>query len=125
MKTLTTATAVLVLAAGAAGAQTLDELKNDGRFNDAARTDNVLTYGMGYHQQRYSPLNQINAKTIKRLVPVWSVSLDNNWGGEAPANPLKRRHVLDDRPPHGGDRRGERQAALAPHARLAGRHAAR
>src|SRR3954447_7265270 len=83
MKTLTTATAVLVLAAGAAGAQSLDDLKNDGRFNDAARSDNVLTYGMGYHQQRYSPLNQINAKTIKRLVPVWSVSLDNNWGEQA------------------------------------------
>ncbi|MFL5104675.1 MAG: PQQ-dependent dehydrogenase, methanol/ethanol family, partial [Xanthobacteraceae bacterium] len=30
-----------------------------------------------------SPLNQINAKTIKRLVPVWSVSLDNNWGEQA------------------------------------------
>jgi alcohol dehydrogenase (cytochrome c) len=83
MKTLATASAVLMLAAGAAGAQTLDELKNDGRSNDAATSDNVLTYGMGYHQQRYSPLNQINAKTVKRLVPVWSVSLDNNWGEQA------------------------------------------
>src|SRR3954471_3835196 len=61
MKPLATASAVLLLAAGAAGAQTLDELKNDGQFNDATRTDNVLTYGMGYHQQRYSPLNQINS----------------------------------------------------------------
>ncbi|TMG81757.1 MAG: PQQ-dependent dehydrogenase, methanol/ethanol family [Betaproteobacteria bacterium] len=83
MKPLATASAVLLLVAGAAGAQTLDELKNDGRFNDATRTDNVLTYGMGYHQQRYSPLNQINRNTIKRLVPVWSVSLDNNWGEQA------------------------------------------
>ena len=83
MKPLATASAVLLLAAGAAGAQSLDELKNDGQFNDATRTDNVLTYGMGYHQQRYSPLNQINSKTIKRLVPVWSVSLDNNWGEQA------------------------------------------
>ena len=83
MKPLATASAVLLLAAGAAGAQSLDELKNDGQFNDATRTENVLTYGMGYHQQRYSPLNQINSKTIKRLVPVWSVSLDNNWGEQA------------------------------------------
>src|SRR5438105_4042731 len=80
MQPLATASAVLLLAAGA---QSLDEQKNDGQFNDATRTDNVLTYGMGYHQQRYSPLNQINSKTIKRLVPVWSVSLDNNWGEQA------------------------------------------
>jgi alcohol dehydrogenase (cytochrome c) len=83
MKRLATATAVLLLAAGSAAAQTLDQLKNDGRANDGTNTDNVLTYGMGYHQQRYSPLNQINRNTIKRLVPVWSVSLDNNWGEQA------------------------------------------
>src|SRR3954466_9288223 len=73
---------VLCLAMNA-HAQTLDELKNDGALNDAYRSDNVLTYGMGYHQQRYSPLSQINAKTIKRLVPVWNLSLDNNWGEQA------------------------------------------
>jgi alcohol dehydrogenase (cytochrome c) len=38
---------------------------------------------MGYHQQRYSPLKQINKQTIKRLVPVWNLSLDNNWGEQA------------------------------------------
>ena len=47
--------AILLLAASAASAQTTDDLKNDGK-----NTDNVLTYGMGYHQQRYSPLKQIN-----------------------------------------------------------------
>jgi alcohol dehydrogenase (cytochrome c) len=83
MKLLATASAVLLLSATSVTAQTLDELKNDGQLNDALKTDQVLTYGMGYHQQRYSPLNQINAKTIKRLVPVWSVSLDNNWGEQA------------------------------------------
>ncbi|HYL26039.1 MAG TPA: PQQ-dependent dehydrogenase, methanol/ethanol family, partial [Burkholderiales bacterium] len=75
--------ALLVLAASTASAQTLDELKADGQLTDALKTDNVLTYGMGYHLQRYSPLNQINRNTIKRLVPVWSVSLDNNWGEQA------------------------------------------
>jgi len=41
---------------------------------------NVLTYGMGYHQQRYSPLKQISKSTVKRLVPVWSASLANEFG---------------------------------------------
>src|SRR5258706_4507031 len=64
--------------AGAVSAQTLDDLKNDGK-----NTDNVLTYGMGYHLNRYSALNQINKTTVKRLVPVWNLSLDNRWGEQA------------------------------------------
>ena len=58
-----------------AGAQTLDDLKNDGK-----NTDNVLTYGMGYHQNRYSALRQVNKQNVKRLVPVWNVSLGSNFG---------------------------------------------
>src|SRR5262249_46650810 len=61
-------------------AQTLDDLKKDG---NGGSTDNILTYCMGYHQQRYSPLKQINKQTVKRLVPVWNLSLDNNWGEQA------------------------------------------
>ena len=38
---------------------------------------------MGYHQQRYSPLNQINKRSVRRLVPEWNLSLDNNWGEQA------------------------------------------
>ena len=67
--------AVLLVVASAASAQTLEELKNDGK-----NTDNVLTYGMGYHQQRYSTLSQINKNTVRRLVPVWSMSLNNDVG---------------------------------------------
>jgi alcohol dehydrogenase (cytochrome c) len=56
----------LLLAGGAAAtAQTLDDLKNDGK-----NTDNILTYGMGYGQNRYSPLKQVDKTTVKRLVPV-------------------------------------------------------
>src|SRR5438105_15366676 len=72
---------VAVLAAAVAlpvYAQTLEELKNDGK-----NTDNVLTYGMGYHQNRYSSLKQINKSNVKRLVPVWNLSLDNQWGEQA------------------------------------------
>jgi alcohol dehydrogenase (cytochrome c) len=73
-----TAVAALALLGGGASAQTLDELKNDG-----GNPDNVLTYGMGYSLQRYSPLKQIDRTTVKRLVPVWSLSLDNPWGEQA------------------------------------------
>src|SRR5438105_2173934 len=72
---------VAVLAAAVAlpvYAQTLEELKNDGK-----NTDNVLTYGMGYHQNRYSPLKQIDKSNVKRLVPIWNLSLDNQWGEQA------------------------------------------
>ena len=47
-----------MLVAAPAWSQSLDNLKNDGK-----NTDNVLTYGMGYHQQRYSTLEQINKGT--------------------------------------------------------------
>jgi alcohol dehydrogenase (cytochrome c) len=70
--------AAILSGASAAYAQSLDDLKNDGR-----NTDNILTYGMGYHQQRYSRLSQIDRKNVRRLVPVWNLSLDNNWGEQA------------------------------------------
>jgi alcohol dehydrogenase (cytochrome c) len=70
---------LLLACASAVSAQTLDELRNDGK-----NTDNVLTYGMGFHLNRYSALNQINKTTVKRLVPVWGLSLDNHrWGEQA------------------------------------------
>ena len=80
MKMLASAACVLLLLGAAASAQTLDDLKKDG---NGGSTDNILTYGMGYHQQRYSPLKEINKQTVKRLVPVWNLSLDNNWGEQA------------------------------------------
>src|SRR6266498_3930200 len=80
MNTLASAACVLLLLGSGAWAQTLDDLKKDG---NGGSTDNILTYGMGYHQQRYSPLKQINKQTVKRLVPVWNLSLDNNWGEQA------------------------------------------
>src|SRR5882672_11076954 len=77
MKLLISA-ALLFALGGAASAQTLDDLRNDGK-----NTDNILTYGMGYSQHRFSPLTQINKTNVKRLVPVWSLSLDNPWGKQA------------------------------------------
>ena len=57
---------------------TTEELVNDQRS-----PDDVLTYGMGYSQQRYSPLAQINKSNVKRLVPVWSLALQNEFGEQA------------------------------------------
>ena len=73
----------LALACGVAFAftaqsQTLDDLKND-----AATPGDVLTYGMGYSNQRYSPLKTINTKNVKKLVPVWNYSLNNPQGQES------------------------------------------
>jgi alcohol dehydrogenase (cytochrome c) len=53
----------------------MDELLNDGK-----NPDNVLTLSMGLSRQSYSPLNQINKNSVKRLVPVWSTSLMNDMG---------------------------------------------
>jgi alcohol dehydrogenase (cytochrome c) len=46
--------------------------------NDAKTPGDVTTYGMGYGQQRFSKLNQINRANVKKLTPVWSLSLESN-----------------------------------------------
>ena len=83
------ATLAVVIAAAAAPlyAQSNEELLNDGR-----NTDNVLTYGMGYQQQRYSTLDPLNKGTVRRLTPVWAVSLGSNYGEQA--QPLVYNGVL-------------------------------
>lgn len=45
---------------------------------DAKNPDSVLSWGMGQQGQRFSPLTQINTKSVSRLVPAWSFS----FGGE-------------------------------------------
>lgn len=61
-----------------AQAQGLDALKND-----ATTPGDVLTYGMGYNNQRYSPLEQINTKNVNKLQPLWAYSLNNPQGQES------------------------------------------
>src|SRR5687767_10154059 len=61
-----------------AHAQTADELINAGK-----NTENVPVQGMGYDLKNYSPLRQINKSNIKRLVPIWSISLMNDFGETA------------------------------------------
>src|SRR5262244_1724068 len=56
-------------------AQTAQEL-----IDNPKNSQNVTTFGMGYHLNQYSPLNQINKSNVKRLVPIWTTSLSNDAG---------------------------------------------
>jgi alcohol dehydrogenase (cytochrome c) len=75
MKKIWLLTAALCLWPALGAAQTMEELVNDGK-----NTDNVLNHSMGLDRKSYSPLKQINTSNIKRLVPIWSTSLMNDWG---------------------------------------------
>lgn len=75
MKKLRMLAALLGLWPALNGAQTMDELINDGK-----NTSNVLNQSMGLDRKSYSPLKQINKSNVKRLVPIWSTSLMNDAG---------------------------------------------
>jgi alcohol dehydrogenase (cytochrome c) len=75
MKSLVLLAALSAVSAGMVSAQTTEDLVNDGR-----NTENVTTQSMGYDRKNYSPLDQINRATVKRLVPVWNASLMNDAG---------------------------------------------
>lgn len=80
MKPLNRLVGGLIAAAIFSGAQAqgLDALKNDEKT-----PGDVLTYGMGYNNQRYSPLKQINTKNVGKLQPKWAYSLNNPQGQES------------------------------------------
>jgi alcohol dehydrogenase (cytochrome c) len=69
-------TTMVALAMGSMAAQAVvtDKMIQD----DAKSTGDVLSWGIGTQGQRYSPLKQINASTVGKLVPAWSFS----FGGE-------------------------------------------
>jgi alcohol dehydrogenase (cytochrome c) len=75
MKRIALAAALYAVAALPAFSQTQQDL-----IKGSSNTDNVVNYGLDYHQTRYSTLKQINKQNVKRLVPVWSVSLGSNYG---------------------------------------------
>ena len=66
--------AVLTMATGNSYAAVTDE----DILNDQSTPGDVVSYGLGPRGQRYSPLDQINAETVKNLVPAWVFS----FGGE-------------------------------------------
>jgi alcohol dehydrogenase (cytochrome c) len=87
MKTPLLAVGLALFFAPTAMAQTAEELTKG-----AADTSNVLNYGMGYDLNRFSPLNQINKENVRRLVPVWNYSFDDNRSEES--QPLVYKGVL-------------------------------
>ncbi|MCT2398766.1 methanol/ethanol family PQQ-dependent dehydrogenase [Novosphingobium mangrovi (ex Huang et al. 2023)] len=57
-------------------------------LNDAQSTGDVLTYGMGPWQQRFSPLDEINTDTVSKLVPAFAASLGGEKQRGQEAQPL-------------------------------------
>jgi alcohol dehydrogenase (cytochrome c) len=87
MKTPLLAVGLALFFAPTAMAQTAEELTKG-----AADTSNVLNYGMGYDLNRFSPLKQIDKENVRRLVPVWNYSFDDNRSEES--QPLVYKGVL-------------------------------
>jgi alcohol dehydrogenase (cytochrome c) len=85
---------ILLAAAFAALVPISGYAQTDADLVQGARKDtsDVLNYGMGYDLKRFSPLNQINRDTVKRLVPVWNYSYDDNKSEES--QPLIYKGVL-------------------------------
>jgi alcohol dehydrogenase (cytochrome c) len=70
--------ALLVAAAFAGTPAMAKDVTDADILNDAKSTGDVVSFGLGTQGQRFSPSTQINAKTVKNLVPAWSMS----FGGE-------------------------------------------
>jgi alcohol dehydrogenase (cytochrome c) len=81
------AVAIVALLPVGLQAQTAQELEKG-----ASDKSNVLNYGMGYHQQRFSPIGRINKDNVKDLVPVWNYAYDDNRAEES--QPLVYNGVL-------------------------------
>jgi len=67
-----------VLGIGALGTAQAKDVTKEDILNDAKTPGDVVSFGLGTQGQRYSPLTAINAKSVKDLVPAWSMS----FGGE-------------------------------------------
>jgi alcohol dehydrogenase (cytochrome c) len=78
VRTIILAVLLSVVPATAVFAQSDQDLRKSGR-----NPREVLTYGMSYSQQRFSPLTQINRQSVRRLVAAWSYSLASNHGEES------------------------------------------
>ncbi|MGC3939641.1 PQQ-dependent dehydrogenase, methanol/ethanol family [Roseobacter sp. EG26] len=50
---------------------------------DAQTPQDVLVYGMGYDQKRFSSLDQISTDNVSSLAPVWAYSLADTRGQES------------------------------------------
>ena len=71
---ITAYAAGLLLASAAQGATTV----NDASLGDEADGSNWLAYGRTYSEQRFSPLDQINAENVKNLGLAWAKDLPDD-----------------------------------------------
>ncbi len=55
----------------------------DAKRIETAKASEWLTYGRNYDEQRFSPLDQVNKETVKRLGVSWWASFDTDRGQEA------------------------------------------
>ena len=65
--------------AAADGPGAIDQARLEAADSDA---DNWLGYGRTYDEQRFSPLEQINAGNVGQLSVAWAMELDTNRGQE-------------------------------------------
>ena len=93
-KHLLTSLLALSLAAVTSSAVGFEPVKYKDIVNDAKTVDDVVSYGLGQKGQRYSPLDQINKKTIKDLVPVWNFSFGGEKQRGQEAQPLVKDGVM-------------------------------
>ena len=70
--------AILVAATFATGGAMAKDVTDTDILNDAKTPGDVVSFGLGTQGQRFSPSTQIDTKTVKNLVPAWSMS----FGGE-------------------------------------------
>ena len=75
-------------------------------INAAATPGDVISYGMGPQQQRFSSLDKLNTSNVKNLVPVFAIVLAALTLGEAiahrPAGTLELHQRVLLRSPGGG-----------------------
>ncbi|RJL05663.1 PQQ-dependent methanol/ethanol family dehydrogenase [Paracoccus siganidrum] len=72
--TYPTASALALAVAGSLGAAQARDVTWEDILNDHETTGDVLMYGMGNNAQRWSPLDQVNAETVRHLRPAWAFS---------------------------------------------------
>lgn len=74
---LVTATAAALIL-GMSAAPVSANVTDKDILNDQETKKDIVSYGLGPRAQRYSPMDDVNTKTVKSLVPVWAFSM----GGE-------------------------------------------
>src|SRR5262245_33324159 len=74
--------------------QTQTRRVNDDALKNAPKGTEWLSYGMGWSEQRYTPMTQINPQNVKNLALAWSYELGPGNPAGQKTNPLYANGVL-------------------------------